>query len=82
MDEDNKTFKLGGKEYHEGDIISIDGTTGNIYDGAILTVEASVSGDFGRIMAWADKYRKLKVRTNADTPTDAAKAKELGAEGI
>ena len=82
MDEENKTFKLGGKEYHEGDIISIDGTTGNIYDGAIPTVEASVSGDFGRIMAWADKYRKLKVRTNADTPTDAAKAKELGAEGI
>ena len=82
MDEENKTFKLGGKEYHEGDVISIDGTTGNIYDGAIPTVEASVSGDFGRIMAWADKYRKLKVRTNADTPTDAAKAKELGAEGI
>ena len=82
MDEENKTFKLGGKEYHEGDIISIDGTTGNIYDGAIPTVEASVSGDFGRIMAWADKYRKLKVRTNADTPTDAAKARELGAEGI
>ena len=82
MDEENKTFKLGGKEYHEGDVISIDGTTGNIYDGAIPTVEATVSGDFGRIMAWADKYRKLKVRTNADTPTDAAKAKELGAEGI
>ena len=82
MDEENKTFKLGGKEYHEGDVISIDGTTGNIYDGAIPTVEASVSGDFWRIMAWADKYRKLKVRTNADTPTDAAKAKELGAEGI
>ena len=82
MDEENKTFKLWGKEYHEGDIISIDGTTGNIYDGAIPTVEASVSGDFWRIMAWADKYRKLKVRTNADTPTDAAKAKELGAEGI
>ncbi len=82
MDEENKTFKLGGKEYHEWDIISIDGTTGNIYDGAIPTVEASVSGDFWRIMAWADKYRKLKVRTNADTPTDAAKAKELGAEGI
>ena len=82
MDEENKTFKLGGKEYHEGDIISIDGTTGNIYDGAIPTVEASVSGDFWRIMAWADKYRRLKVRTNADTPTDAAKAKELGAEGI
>jgi len=82
MDEENKTFKLGGKEYHEWDIISIDGTTGNIYDGAIPTVEASVSGDFWRIMAWADKYRRLKVRTNADTPTDAAKAKELGAEGI
>ena len=82
MDEENKVFKLGGKEYHEGDIISIDGTTGNIYDGAIPTVEATVSGDFWRIMAWADKYRRLKVRTNADTPTDAAKAKELGAEGI
>ena len=82
MDEENKTFKLWGKEYHEGDIISIDGTTGNIYDWAIPTVEATVSGDFWRIMAWADKYRKLKVRTNADTPTDAAKAKELGAEGI
>ena len=82
MDEANKVFKLGGKEYHEGDVISIDGTTGNIYDGAIPTVEATVSGDFGRIMAWADKYRRLKVRTNADTPTDAAKAKELGAEGI
>ena len=82
MDEEHKTFKLGGKEYHEGDIISIDGTTGNIYDGQIPTVEATISGDFGRIMAWADKYRTLKVRTNADTPTDAAKAKELGAEGI
>jgi len=82
MDEENKKFTLGGKEFHEGDVISIDGTTGNIYDGAIPTVEATVSGDFGRIMAWADKYRRLKVRTNADTPTDAAKAKELGAEGI
>ena len=82
MDEENKVFKLGGKEYHEGDVISIDGTTGNIYDGAIPTVEATVSGDFWRIMAWADKYRRLKVRTKADTPTDAAKAKELGAEGI
>ncbi|MBQ9280448.1 MAG: pyruvate, phosphate dikinase [Clostridia bacterium] len=82
MDEENKRFTLGGKEYHEGDVISIDGTTGNIYDGAIPTVEATVSGDFGRIMGWADKYRRLKVRTNADTPTDAAKAKELGAEGI
>ncbi|MBR5366879.1 MAG: pyruvate, phosphate dikinase, partial [Clostridia bacterium] len=82
FDEDNKTFVLAGKTYHEGDLISIDGSTGNIYDGAIATVDATVSGDFGRIMAWADKYRKLAVRTNADTPTDAAKAKELGAEGI
>ena len=82
MDEENKKFSLGGKTYHEGDVISIDGTTGNIYDGAIPTVEASVSGDFGRIMAWADKYRTLKVRTNADTPTDAKRARELGAEGI
>ncbi|MBR6034211.1 MAG: pyruvate, phosphate dikinase [Clostridia bacterium] len=82
MDEENKKFTLDGKTFHEGDVISIDGTTGCIYDGAIPTVEATVSGDFGRIMAWADKYRKLKVRTNADTPTDAAKAKELGAEGI
>ena len=82
MDEENKKFTLGGKEYHEGDVISIDGTTGNIYDGAIPTVEATVSGDFGRIMGWADKYRTLKVRTNADTPTDANRARELGAEGI
>ena len=82
MDEENKKFTLGGKTYHEGDVISIDGTTGNIYDGAIATVDATVSGDFGRIMAWADKYRTLKVRTNADTPTDAKKARELGAEGI
>ncbi len=82
MDEENKKFTLGGKTYHEGDVISIDGTTGNIYDGAIPTVDATVSGDFGRIMAWADKYRTLKVRTNADTPTDAKKARELGAEGI
>ncbi len=82
MDEDNKVFKLGGKTYHEGDVISIDGTTGNIYDGKIPTVEATVSGDFGRIMSWADKFRVLKVRTNADTPEDAARAKELGAEGI
>ena len=82
MDEENKKFTLGGKTYHEGDVISIDGTTGNIYDGAIPTVEATVSGDFGRIMSWADKYRVLKVRTNADTPTDAARARELGAEGI
>jgi len=82
FDEDNKTFVLAGKTYHEGDIISLDGSTGNIYDGAIPTVEATVAGDFGRIMAWADKYRVLKVRTNADTPKDAAKARELGAEGI
>ena len=82
MDEENKKFTLGGKTYHEGDIISLDGTTGNIYDGAIPTVDATVSGDFGRIMEWADKFRKLKVRTNADTPKDAAKARELGAEGI
>ena len=82
MDEENKTFKLGGKEYHEGDIISFDGTTGVIYDGAIRTVEATIAGEFGRIMEWADKYRVLKVRTNADTPADAKKARELGAEGI
>ena len=82
FDEDNKTFVLAGKTYHEGDVISIDGSTGNIYDGAIPTVEATVAGDFGRIMSWADKYRVLKVRTNADTPKDAAKARELGAEGI
>jgi len=82
FDEDNKTFVLAGKTYHEGDVISLDGSTGNIYDGAIPTVEATVAGDFGRIMAWADKYRVLKVRTNADTPKDAAKARELGAEGI
>ncbi len=82
MDEVNKKFTLGGKTYHEGDVISIDGTTGNIYDGSIPTVEATVSGDFGRIMSWADKYRTLKVRTNADTPTDAMRARELGAEGI
>ena len=82
MDEDNKVFSLGGHTYHEGDVISIDGTTGKIYDGAIPTVEATVSGDFGRIMQWADKYRVLKVRTNADTPEDAIRAKELGAEGI
>ncbi len=82
MDEENKKFVLGGKEYHEGDEISIDGSTGNIYDGIISTVEATISGEFGRIMAWADKYRKLKVRTNADTPRDAEKARELGAEGI
>ena len=82
MDEDNKVFTLGGKEYHEGDVISFDGTTGNIYDGAIPTVDAKIAGEFGRIMDWADKYRVLKVRTNADTPADAKKARELGAEGI
>ena len=82
FDEDNKTFVLSGKTYHEGDVISLDGSTGNIYDGAIPTVEATVEGDFGRIMSWADKYRVLKVRTNADTPKDAKKARELGAEGI
>ena len=82
MDEENKEFTLAGKEYHEGDVISFDGSTGNIYDGAIPTVEATIAGEFGRIMAWADKYRKLKVRTNADTPADAKKARELGAEGI
>jgi pyruvate,orthophosphate dikinase len=82
MDEENKKFTLAGKEYHEGDCISIDGSTGNIYDGIIPTVDATIAGEFGRIMAWADKYRKLKVRTNADTPADAKKARELGAEGI
>ena len=82
MDEENKKFVLAGKTYHEGDYISIDGSTGNIYDGEIPTVDASIVGEFGRIMGWADKYKKLIVRTNADTPTDAAKARELGAEGI
>ena len=82
MDEENKQFTLAGKTYHEGDWLSLDGSTGNIYDGAMPTVDASVGGDFGRIMSWADKYRRLKVRTNADTPHDAAKARELGAEGI
>ena len=82
MDEENKRFTLAGKEYHEGDYLSIDGTTGNIYDGMIPTVDATIAGEFGRVMAWADKYRKLKVRTNADTPADAKKARELGAEGI
>ena len=82
MDEENKKFTLAGKEFHEGDCISIDGTTGNIYDGLIPTVDATIAGEFGRIMAWADKYRRLKVRTNADTPADAKKARELGAEGI
>ena len=82
MDEENKQFTLAGKTYHEGDWLSLDGSTGNIYDGAMPTVDASVGGDFGRIMAWADKYRRLQVRTNADTPHDAAKARELGAQGI
>ena len=82
MDEENKKFVLGGKTYVEGDYISIDGSTGNIYAGIIPTVDASIAGEFGRIMAWADKYRTLKVRTNADTPADAKKARELGAEGI
>jgi len=82
MDEENKKFTLAGKEFHEGDFISIDGTTGNIYDGVIKTVDAQIAGEFGRIMAWADKFRTMKVRTNADTPTDAKKARELGAEGI
>ncbi len=82
MDEENKKFELAGKTFHEGDEISIDGTTGNIYDGLIPTVAATIAGEFGRIMAWADKFRKLQVRTNADTPADAKKARELGAEGI
>ncbi len=82
MDEENKQFTLGGKTFKEGSEISIDGTTGNIYAGIIPTVDASISGDFGRVMGWADKFRKLKVRTNADTPRDAKKARELGAEGI
>ena len=82
MDEENKKFTLAGKEFHEGDYISIDGTTGNIYDGAIKTVDATIAGEFGRVMAWADQFRTLKVRTNADTPADAKKARELGAEGI
>ena len=82
MDEENKKFELAGKTYTEGSEISIDGTTGNIYDGLIPTVDATIAGEFGRVMAWADKYRKLKVRTNADTPADAKKARELGAEGI
>ncbi len=82
MDEENKKFTLAGKTYHEGDFISIDGSTGNIYDGVIPTVDAKIAGEFGRIMAWADQFRKLKVRTNADTPRDAKKARELGAEGI
>ncbi len=82
MDEENKKFVLAGKTYHEGDYISIDGSTGNIYDGIIPTVDASIGGEFGRVMEWADKYRKLQVRTNADTPVDAKKARSLGAEGI
>ena len=82
MDEENKKFTLAGKEYHEGDYLSLDGSTGCIYDGIIPTVDASIAGEFGRIMGWADKFRTLKVRTNADTPTDAKKARELGAEGI
>ena len=82
MDEANKKFTLAGKEYHEGDEISLDGTTGNVYDGLIPTVDASIAGEFGTIMGWADKFKTLKVRTNADTPADAKKAKELGAEGI
>ena len=82
MDEENKRFTLAGKEFTEGDYISIDGSTGNIYDGVIKTVDAKIAGEFGRIMNWADKYRRLKVRTNADTPADAKKARELGAEGI
>ena len=82
MDEENKQFTLSGKTYHEGDWLSLDGSTGNVYDGAMPTMDASIGGEFGRIMAWADKYRRLQVRTNADTPQDAAKARELGAEGI
>ena len=82
MDEANKKFTLTGKEFHEGDAISLDGSTGNIYDGIIPTVDATIAGEFGRIMAWADKYRTMGVRTNADTPSDAKKARELGAEGI
>ncbi|MBQ6678704.1 MAG: pyruvate, phosphate dikinase, partial [Lachnospiraceae bacterium] len=82
MDEANKVFRLGGHEYHEGDVISFDGSTGYIYDGALPTQEAQIAGEFGRIMGWADKYRRLRVRTNADTPRDAKKARELGAEGI
>ena len=82
MDEENKKFTLKGKEYHEGDFLSLDGSTGKIYDGIIPTVDASIAGEFGRIMGWADKFRTMKVRTNADTPQDARKARELGAEGI
>ena len=82
MDEENKKFTLAGVTFNEGDWISIDGTTGNIYQGEIATKDAEIAGTFGRVMAWADKYRTLKVRTNADTPADAKKARELGAEGI
>ena len=82
MDEENKKFTLAGKEFHEGDWLSLDGSTGKIYDGQIKTMDAVIAGEFGRIMGWADKYRRLKVRTNADTPADAKKARELGAEGI
>ena len=82
MDEENKQFELAGKMYHEGDWLSLDGSTGNIYDGAVPTVDATIGGEFGRIMGWADKYRRLDVRTNADTPYDAKKARELGAQGI
>nr|WP_326126388.1 pyruvate, phosphate dikinase [uncultured Oscillibacter sp.] len=82
MDEENKQFELAGKTYHEGDWLSLDGSTGNIYDGAVPTVDATIGGEFGRIMGWADKYRRLEVRTNADTPADAKKARELGAQGI
>ena len=82
MDEENKKFELAGRTFHEGDVISIDGTTGNIYGEAIATVDATIAGEFGRIMAWADEFRRLRVRTNADTPRDARKARELGAEGI
>ena len=82
MDEKNKKFTLAGKTFHEGDVISIDGSTGNIYDGEVPTVDAKIAGEFGRVMEWADKYRRLSVRTNADTPKDAKKARELGAEGI
>ena len=82
MDEEAKVFTLAGKEFHEGDYISLDGSTGNIYDGIIETKDAEIAGEFGRIMAWADQYRTLKVRTNADSPRDAIKARQLGAEGI
>ena len=82
MDEENKQFTLAGKTFHEGDWLSIDGSTGKIYDGAIPTVDASIGGEFGRVMGWADQYRRLKVRTNADTPHDAAQARTFGAEGI